>query len=65
MADRYTYNDPNSIERAAIVDFLKRAQKRVEEHPEILVFKPEQGNLVINWLFALLGRKPSEMGEGK
>ena len=41
-----------------ILDFLSKAQDRIREKPERLLFKPEYGHLVINWLRGLVELKP-------
>ena len=46
-------------EREAIVHFINVAQNRIEEYPSKLAFKAVAGHIVINWLRALLDRKPT------
>lgn len=60
-ADFYTYNNPNSLERKVIEDFLGRAQERLRTHPGRVPVDAKNANGTINWLRGLLDRKPSQM----
>lgn len=60
MADFFTWSNPNSLEAAAIRNFLDRAQQRVMDSPSRLPIKADQAHLAINWLRALIDLKPSD-----
>jgi hypothetical protein len=37
------------MERKIVQDTIKLAEQRIENHPELLPFKSEQGRLVMSW----------------
>jgi len=61
-ADYFTWNQPHAIERKAILRFLQEAEKRLAAKPELAPTGEDSTmHLTINWLRALIDRKPSEI----
>jgi hypothetical protein len=64
MADFFTWNRPESLERGAIEHFLREVSERIDRVPERLPFRPELGKLVLAWTRGLLDLTPSKMCSG-
>ena len=65
MADFFTWNNPNSLERVAIERFILEAGNRIDalEGTRTLPFKAVDARATLAWLRGLVDLKPSQIAQ--